>query len=126
MLKVLVVEDDFFSRSTTKKILSAFNLHILEAQDGMEGLKLFKGEKPDLVLFDLYMPNKDGFELLKEIQEELLDVPVVIMSCDHSKNTIYSCLSNGAFAFLPKPIIKEDFHQIIIDLMSEKAISGIR
>ncbi len=125
MLKVLIVEDDLFSRFTTKRILSPFNLQIIEAQDGVEGLNLFINEKPDLVLLDLYMPNKNGFELLKEMQEELLDIPVVIMSGDNSKDTIHSCLSNGAFAFLPKPIIKKDFSKIISNLMCEKLINNI-
>jgi len=125
MLKILVIEDDFFSRFTTKRILSAFNLQIIEAQDGLEGMNLFVKEKPDLVLLDLYLPYKSGFDLLKEMQEELLDIPVVIMSADNSQKTIYSCLSNGAFAFLPKPIVKEDFNEIIIDLMSDKVINNI-
>ncbi len=59
------------------------------------------------------MPKKDGFDILKEIQDEWLDIPVVILSGDNSLNTIDSCLSNGASAFISKPIVKEDFNNAI-------------
>ncbi len=124
MLKVLIVDDTQISRVITKKFLSNYNLHIIEAKDGLEGRKVFYQEKPDLVLLDLYMPNKNGFEVLNDMQEYLLDVPVVIISGDNSKNTIHSCLSNGATAFLSKPLVKEDFNRIIMDLMVEKVMNN--
>ncbi len=113
MKKVLIVDDAIESRITIKKFLSTYNFEILEANDGLEGWKLIIKEKPDLVLLDLYMPNKDGFEILKEIQEEWLEIPVVILSGDNSINTIDSCLTSGASAFIAKPLDKEDFNNTI-------------
>ncbi len=125
MIKILVVDDALDSRIITKKLLSIYNLKILEATDGLQGWKLFIKEKPDLVFLDLYMPNKNGFEVLKKIQEDFLDTPVVIISGDTSNKTIHSCLLNGAAAFLPKPLVKEDFNKIIVDLMVSKVTSSI-
>ncbi len=113
MKKVLIVDDALESRITIKKLLSLYNFQILEASDGLEAWKLIIKEKPDLILLDLYMPNKDGFEILKEIKEEWLDIPVIILSGDNSLNTIDACLKYGASAFVSKPLIKEDFNNAI-------------
>ncbi|MCW3785284.1 response regulator [Plebeiibacterium sediminum] len=123
MKKILIVDDAIESRIIMKKLLSKFNFEILEAKDGLEGWNMMIKEKPDLVLLELHMPKKDGFETLNDIQEEWLDIPTIILSGDDSHKTIHSCLSNGAAAFIPKPIDKNLFYQKISDRMAEVIIN---
>ncbi len=123
MKKILIVDDAVDSRIIMKKLLSKFNFEILEAEDGIEGWNIMIKEKPDLVLLDLYMPNKDGFETLNDIQEEWLEIPTIILSGDDSSKTIHSCLSNGAAAFIPKPIDKNLFYKKISDRMTDVIIN---
>ncbi len=117
MKKILVVDHAIESRIIIKKLLSKFNFQILEAEDGIEGWNMIIKEKPDLVLLDLYMPKKNGIDTLNDIQEEWLDIPTFILSDDNSNKTIHSCLSNGAAAFIPKPIDKTLFYKKISDRM---------
>ncbi|MCW3804603.1 response regulator [Plebeiibacterium marinum] len=113
MKKVLIVDDALDARVTIKQMLSGYDFNIIEAHDGLDGWNKIIKEKPDLILLDLYMPNKDGFEILRDIQEEWLEIPVVILSGDTSINTIQSCLNSGASAYIQKPIIKQDFNDTI-------------
>lgn len=111
--KVLIVDDAADSRLTLKLLLKAHNVEILEANDGLEGWKQIIKERPDLILLDLHMPNKDGFQILRDLEEEWIDIPVVIISGDATHNTINSCLTYGASAFIEKPIIPQDFNNTI-------------
>ncbi len=124
MKKILIIDDAIDSRVMIKKLLFSLNFQIIEAKDGLEGWSLMIKEKPDLVLLDLYMPNKNGFDTLKDMQEEWVDIPTIILSGDHSSKTIHSCLSNGATAFIPKPINKDEFYRKICEQMTEMIINN--
>lgn len=80
--KVLVAEDDQF---LLKVYLNKFKMEdydVISALDGVEAMKKLKSEKPDILLLDLVMPEKDGFEVLCEMKmdPELKKIPVVILS----------------------------------------------
>jgi CheY-like chemotaxis protein len=113
MKKVLIVDDAPDSRLTLRTLLSNHNVEVIEASDGLEGWEMIIKERPDLILLDLYMPNKDGFEVLRDLEEEWLGIPVVVVSGDNTYNTIDSCLSYGASAFVQKPIVPKDFNEAI-------------
>ncbi|TLX74636.1 response regulator [Labilibacter sediminis] len=113
MKKILIIDDAQDCRQVIKTMLKKYDLDIIEANDGLEGWRTIIKEKPDLVLLDIHMPLKDGFEILKDIEEEWLDVPVIIISGDTSPNTMNACLLNGASAFINKPVMKNDFNNIL-------------
>lgn len=79
---VLVAEDDKFYSDVFKTKLGKEDFDVVVAADGAEALKLARERKPDLMLLDLIMPVKDGFETLKELRadQELKDVKVVVLS----------------------------------------------
>ena len=60
------------------EVITNYNVCVIEANDGTDGWQKIIKEHPDLIFLDLYMPKKDGFEILKDIQEEWLGVPVVV------------------------------------------------
>ncbi len=113
MKKVLIVDDAIDSRKMLKGMLKNYNLDILEADNGLEGWKTIVKERPDLVLLDLHMPVKDGFEVLKDLEEEWMGIPVVVVSGDADQNTIESCLLYGATAYLHKPVLLSEFKDVI-------------
>ncbi len=82
MVKVLVAEDDAFLSSLIVRDLVAVQLDSRAAYDGVQALATVKSWRPDLVLLDLLMPNKDGFEVLEAIRAdpEVAATRVVIMS----------------------------------------------
>ncbi|SMO44448.1 twitching motility two-component system response regulator PilH/two-component system, chemotaxis family, response regulator CheY [Saccharicrinis carchari] len=113
MKKVLIVDDALDSRLALRSMLKNYRLHILEANDGVEGWQTIIKERPDLVLLDLYMPQKDGFEILRDMAKEWIGVPIVVVSGDTQQSTIDSCLSSGAKAFLKKPVNVVEFNDAI-------------
>jgi excisionase family DNA binding protein len=77
---VLVVDDDAATRALVRASLEAEGIDVLEAASGPEGLTAIEEESPDLVLLDVMMPQMDGWEMLRRIQERHGSVPVVMFS----------------------------------------------
>ncbi len=79
---VLEVEDDIFLSQLLKNRLTKEGVNVLIARDGEEAIKILKAEKPDLILMDLILPKKSGFEVLEEIKADplLQNAPVIIVS----------------------------------------------
>lgn len=84
MTKILLVEDDAFLSSLLKNRLQKENLEVILARDGEEALRLLKDSKPDLILLDLILPKKSGFEVMEDIHSNPLlqaqDIPIIIVS----------------------------------------------
>jgi two-component system cell cycle response regulator len=101
---VLIVEDDaFLSRALVDKFQhEGFIVH--SAMNGEEGLSIMKKEKIDVVLLDLMMPMKNGFEVLEEIQKDpaLSKIPVMVLSNLGQDNDIEKAMKLGACDFLVK------------------------
>ena len=79
---ILVIEDDMFLAQLLTNRIAKVGVKVLRASDGDDGLKMLKEEKPDLVLLDLILPRKSGFELLEEMRADptLQETPVIIIS----------------------------------------------
>ncbi|MBC7074307.1 response regulator, partial [Candidatus Parcubacteria bacterium] len=77
---------------------------VFEAQDGAEGLQKIKEIKPNLVLLDLILPEKDGFEVLEEKKrdEEIKNIPVIVLSNLGQKEEIDKALALGATDYMVK------------------------
>ena len=78
--KILLVEDDEFILDLYSTKFSLEDFEVLKAKDGVEGLELFKKDKPDFVLLDIKMPKMDGWEVLKEIRKQDKKIPVIIFT----------------------------------------------
>lgn len=64
--KILIIEDDRSINKMVRIIMEVEDYIVYEAYDGVEGLRLMRKKKPDLVILDILMPGKNGFEVLKE------------------------------------------------------------
>lgn len=81
--KILLIEDDADISETYKMKLGANNFIVEIAADGEDGMEKIKSFRPDLVLLDIVMPRKDGFDFLEELRsetEETKKIPIVILS----------------------------------------------
>ncbi|MFA5933469.1 MAG: response regulator [Microgenomates group bacterium] len=104
MAKVLVVEDDQFLTSAYRVKLAKAGFEIIVAADGEEALSVLAKDIPDVILLDLVLPKKDGFEVLKEIRanEKLKSIPVLIASNLGQKEDIDRGKSLGATDYIVK------------------------
>jgi len=102
--KILIIEDDQrINKVYTAKLLIE-GIEVSTALDGEEGLRRIYNEKPDLILLDLMLPKKSGFEILKEIKkdEKIKDIPVLILSNLAQEKEIEEGLALGAQDYLVK------------------------
>lgn len=82
MKKILIIEDEEIMFSLLEKKLFQVGYEAIVAKDGEEGLKMAFEEKPNLILLDIMMPKKNGFEVLEALQKDinLKQVPVIVIS----------------------------------------------
>ena len=80
MKRVLVIEDEEGLLEGLAHNLRFEGYDVLTAKDGHEGLKMALKQKPDVVLLDIMLPQKDGFTVLKELRQRHRDIPVLVMT----------------------------------------------
>ena len=104
--RILIVDDSEFNRAILKEILEE-TYEIIEADGGQEALPKIDeyGMEISLVLLDIIMPEKDGFEVLKYMEEERLisDIPVIIISSEDSANYIRRAYEMGVSDYINRP-----------------------
>ncbi|MDD5032948.1 MAG: response regulator [Candidatus Pacebacteria bacterium] len=102
--KILFIEDERRLHELMSPVLRKAGYEVFDAYDGELGLEIFKEQKPDLVILDLILPKKDGFEILEKIREdkELKDTSVAILTNLEEKFDIERAMAYGARAYLVK------------------------
>lgn len=107
--KVLIIEDDDHVSKVYDIKLKMEGIDTFIARDGEEGVKVCIAEKPDLVLLDLMLPKKDGFEVLEELKKDssgCKHVPVIILSNLGQQSDREKAEKLGATEYLVKADIK--------------------
>jgi signal transduction histidine kinase len=110
--RVLHIEDDPKSRLLVKKLLLAAGHAVVEAESGLEGIRLAAAERPDLVLVDINVPDLDGYEVTLRLRgmPNLQGVPIVAITAEGDRMT---SLAVGADGFIAKPIDASRFGQLV-------------
>jgi DNA-binding response OmpR family regulator len=104
--KILIVEDDRALQSALVEILGKEGYETASAFDGEEGVQKAGTENPDLILLDLILPKKDGFEVLAEIKNgPNKNIPVLILTNLEEIDNVQKALDLGAKTFM----VKSDF-----------------
>jgi CheY-like chemotaxis protein len=103
MAKILHIEDDPANRLLVRKLLSSAGFEVVEAADGLEGVRKAMQERPDLVLVDIAIPGLDGYEVTLRLRSEpqLRGMPIVAITAEGDRDT---SLAVGCDGFLQKPI----------------------
>ena len=106
MPKILVVDDDPVMLLIASRILERQgHYEIIRASSGKEAIELFESKKPDMVLSDLLMPEMDGYELQRTLQEKSVEpVPIMFMTADESAESESRGFALGAADYIRKPL----------------------
>ncbi|MGK9477039.1 response regulator [Melioribacter sp. OK-6-Me] len=106
---ILIADDSPTIRKFVSVALSTKGYEIIACADGMEALEKLPGNKIDLLITDLNMPNVDGFQLIKSIREneEYKELPIIVLSSLGSSEDIHRGLEYGANSYLIKPFDPE-------------------
>ena len=113
MARILIVDDSLFQRRIISASLKSEGYEVIEAVNGRDGLEKREKENPDLILLDILMPEMDGFEVLKKLQEKKNSIPVIMLTSDVQNTTRDECLSLGAKAFVNKPVKGDELLPVI-------------
>jgi len=102
---ILVIDDDAVSLRFVASLLREKGYEVLTAEDGEHGLHLATTRRPDLIVTDLVMPYRDGFQLVHVIRadRELSKIPIVVLSMRDREEDIVRGLENGADDYVIKP-----------------------
>lgn len=101
--KILIVEDEANIRELLRLYLEREGYAVFEAENGVEGIKQWKSEKPDMILLDVMMPVMDGWTVCKEIREES-DLPIIMLTAKGETNDRVNGLEMGADDYIVKPL----------------------
>jgi len=110
--KVLIIDDELFSREYFQKILEKTNFFVKSAPNGSDGLGFFKEFPYDLVILDIRLPDADGIDILKQIKEINPLTPVIIITAYGTVENAVRAMKLGAFDFLMKPF--EETEKVLI------------
>lgn len=100
--KILVIDDDEKMNNLLNDYLSKFEYDVVTSVEPQKGIELLKSEKPDLVILDVMLPGKNGFEVCKDIRKENA-VPIIMLTARGDVTDRIVGLELGADDYLPKP-----------------------
>lgn len=112
MARILHIEDDPANRLLVRKLLASHGMEVIDAADGLEGIRKACAERPDLILVDINIPHLDGYEVTLRLRGEasLTGVPIVAITAEGDRDT---SLAVGCDGYLQKPIDARTFAKTV-------------
>lgn len=121
--KVLIIDDDHFSRSVYESELRQQNITSISAIDGLSGLELARNERPSIILLEMVLPKMNGFELIKQLRKskELKGVTIIVGSILGQSDDIVEAIKTGADKYLSKnDYSAKQIIMVVVNLMAAK------
>ena len=119
MAKILIIEDNDGVRKLLRRTLEQDGYQIEEAADGQSALKTFKKAPADVVITDIFMPKKNGFETITELRKESAGVKIIAISGGgliESESFLEMSKKLGAIFTLKKPFLPKDVQRLVRQL----------
>jgi len=120
--QILVIEDDLAVRELMLQTLTKAGYQVFAAEDGVEGVNLFREKNPDLVITDIVMPQKEGLQTIIELRQQAPDVKVIAMSGGgRNDNGDYLKLARkfGARKTVTKPFLRDEMLAVVREVLAE-------
>ena len=120
MARILIIDDDEQILRTLHQVLEMEGHEVLDAPNGKEGMKIYEKRGADLVITDIVMPEKEGIETIKELQEDNPDLKIIAISGGGTVDPrVYLHLAEnlGAMRTLVKPFTREQLLTAVSDLL---------
>ena len=116
--RVLVIDDEESLRDLLQLALREGGYAVETARDGLDGLEQLKSKKFDLVLLDVWMPRMNGLELLTELQQLPAPPRVIMMTADHTPETLLHTIRESAYQYIGKPFTLESMMELVGKVIS--------
>jgi signal transduction histidine kinase/DNA-binding NarL/FixJ family response regulator len=121
-LKILLCEDNFLNQKLAKSVINNFGFELDIAENGEVGIDLLSKNEYDLILMDLQMPVKDGYQTTQYIRKEMnLTIPIIAMTAHSLVGEQERCYSTGMNGYVPKPFKQEVLLEAIRTVLSKNS-----
>jgi CitB family two-component system response regulator CitT len=124
IIKAVIAEDDFRVAHIHEKFLDAFHeIKVIgKALNATETMKILKEKQPDLLLLDIYMPDRIGTDLLADIRQLCPHIDIMIITAAADKAFLEKALRYGVDHYFIKPVTMEHFQRVIEDYLKNRRI----
>ena len=112
-LSILYVEDEPLIRQNAVEYLSRYCHKVYEAQDGLEGLEMYKTYNPDLIISDINMPKLSGLEFASHIRESDKDTPIILATAHTETEYLLKAVELQLIKYIVKPITSEKLEEAL-------------
>jgi len=114
-MKILYVEDNFENKLFVRRVIESMGHVMIEAETGLDSLKIAAEKKPDLVLMDVNIPGMDGLETTVKFKQDpiLSQIPIVALTANAMKGDKERCLAAGCDGYMQKPVGVSDLKRQI-------------
>ena len=119
--RILLVDDEYQLVSMMRLRLEVNNYEVITAYDGDEGLEKARNEKPDLIILDIMLPKRDGYEVCETLKSDpkFKDIPIIIFSAKAQQDDVKAGVEKGADMYITKPFDPKDLLEAIAKLLSK-------
>lgn len=127
MKRILIADDKATSRELLRTVLERQGYAIIEAADGEEALQKARAESPDLILLDLQMPRRTGYEVLGELRMDprYTTLPIIAITASAMQGDRERALAAGFTSYITKPVALAQLRTQIQKLLSDGNSAGI-
>ena len=124
MTRILVIDDDALLRGAIRVVLESAGYEVLEAGDGNAGLRLHREPGADLLVVDLFMPERDGLEVIRAVRAEAPQAKIIAMSGGSSLqlDMLDAAAAFGASRTLQKPFRPNALLAVVRELLGERGL----
>jgi len=124
MTRILVIDDDALLRGAIRVVLESAGYEVLEAGDGNAGLRLHREPGADLLVVDLFMPERDGLEVIRAVRAEAPQAKIIAMSGGSSLqlDMLDAAAAFGASRTLQKPFRPNALLTVVRELLGERGL----
>ena len=119
MAKILVIDDLDGPRATIREMLQRGGYEVIEAANGKEGQILVEEHAPDVVVTDIFMPEMEGLEAIKQIVKTRPHLPVIAVTASMTKPYLLAALKFGAISGLFKPFMQAELLSAVRKALKE-------
>lgn len=108
MLKILYLEDELSLAKIVKESLASRSFEVIHLESGENAIKIFNEFQPDICVFDVMLPEKDGFEVAKEIRAKNLATPIIFLTAKNQTTDLLMGFDAGGNDYIKKPFSLEE------------------
>src|SRR5437870_3907371 len=123
-IRILVAEDDAQTHEEWRESLASWGYAAEVTNDGVKALDLINSFRPDIVLADLRMPNKDGLELLRDVRQLGIYLPTIMISGQGDFPEVVEAIKLGAVDYMRKPVDPPHLRQVLRNLADNVVMRG--